>query len=829
MKKKLMILVSFILVFTLVFVACGKTTEDFTAGSTTDRRGGWLDQVTMTLVTGESAVTQIQSGAIDIYADSLASKEDLLAINNAGLEKSTQFGLFYELTFNPVGPTFDVTGKLNPFSNMKIREAMNWLVDRDYINQEVYGGGSIPKYLPITAGLPDYAKYVEMARAIESQYAYDMAKAEEVISAEMETLGATKVDGKWNHNGEVVELIFLIRNDSDGTRLPIGDYVSDQLEAIGFTVDRQYKTSSEAAPLWILGDPQDGTWHLYTGAWSVTGMDRDVGDNFEFFYSQASGMSFYPLWQAYNLEGEVYDICTTLATNDFTTMEERADLFQIAIDETIKYSYRIWLIDGASYSFWDTDVITSYDMAAGVDVSAMTPFTIRFKDVEGGNLNWGTSDLLVDPPNPVSGSNWTYDHQWQNFTQDYATLGNPFTGLPMKQRIEKAEIVIETGLPVAKTYDWVDLTFQDTITVPTDAWGDWDVENQVFKTIGELYPEGLTARRKSTVTYPETLFDDVRWHDGSYLSVADFVMGMIMTFDPGMEGSAIYDSSMTANLDSFMSTFKGMKIVSESPLVIEYYSDTYYMDAEMNIAAFWPDYGYGQAGWHQIAISNLSDAAGELAYSANKSTENEIEWMSYVGGPSLEILSKYNTQAQTDSYIPYAATLGKYVTAADAAARYANLGAFYAERGHFYIGVGPYILDKVLAVENTITLVHNPNYVDYSDKWAELSEPKMASIEIDGKTSVSAGKAVTYDVLVTYKGAAYQDKEIDNVKYLLYDATGEVYEVGQAVFVKDGKYEIELSAETTSALGTGACKLEVAVVAIPVSVPSFEILEFVTE
>jgi len=828
MKKKLMILVSFVLVFTLVFAACG-TTSNTGAGSTTDRKGGWLDQITMSLVTGESAVTQIQAGGIDIYADSLASKEDLLAINNAGLEKSTQFGLFYELTFNPVGPTFDATGKLNPFSSMKVREAMNWLVDRDYINQEVYGGGSIPKYLPITAGLPDYAKYVEMARAIESKYAYDMAKAESVISAEMEAMGATKVDGKWNYNNEPVELIFLIRNDSDGTRLPIGDYVSDQLEAIGFTVDRQYKTSSEAAPLWILGDPQDGAWHLYTGAWSVTGMDRDVGDNFEFFYSQASGMSFYPLWQAYDLDEKTSEICTTLATNDFSTMAERADLFQIAIDETIKYSYRIWLIDGASYSFWDNDVITSYDMAAGVDVSAMTPFTIRFKDVEGGNLNWGTSDLLVDPPNPISGSNWTYDHQWQNFTQDYATLGNPFTGLPMKQRIDKAEIVIETGLPVDKTYDWVDLKFADTITVPTDAWADWDAKNQVFKTVGDVYPEGATARMKSTVYYPESLFDDVAWHDGSTFSVADFVMGMIMTFDPAMEDSAIYDESMVANLESFKSTFKGFKIVTESPLVVEYYSDTYYMDAEMNIVSLWPSYGYGQAGWHQIAVGNLADAAGELAYSADKSTANEIEWMSYIGGPSLEVLEKYNTQAQQSSYIPYEATLGKYITAEEAATRYTNLAAFYAEHGHFYLGVGPYILDKVMAVENTITLVHNPNYVDFSDKWSELSEPKMAAIEIDGKTSIKAGKAVTFDVLVTYKGAAYKDEEIDTVKYLLYDSTGEVYKVGQAELVKDGKYKVELDADTTSALGTGACKIEIAVVAIPVSVPSFEVLEFVTE
>ena len=57
-------------------------------------------------------------------------------------------------------------------------------------------------------------------------------------------------DGKWQFNGKPVTLIFLIRPDGDGTRKPMGDYVANQLETVGFTVDRQYKTSSEAFPIW---------------------------------------------------------------------------------------------------------------------------------------------------------------------------------------------------------------------------------------------------------------------------------------------------------------------------------------------------------------------------------------------------------------------------------------------------------------------------------------------------------------------------------------------------------------------------------------------------
>ena len=68
--------------------------------------------------------------------------------------------------------------------------------------------------------------------------------------------------GNGSIKGKPVTLIFLIRPDGDGTRKPMGDYVANQLETVGFTVDRQYKTSSEAFPIWLGTTAADGQWHL---------------------------------------------------------------------------------------------------------------------------------------------------------------------------------------------------------------------------------------------------------------------------------------------------------------------------------------------------------------------------------------------------------------------------------------------------------------------------------------------------------------------------------------------------------------------------------------
>jgi peptide/nickel transport system substrate-binding protein len=842
MSKKLFAVLS-LLVLAGMLVACGTTeveetevvvepTEEVEVTEVvteepvpaTTRVGGWLDQVAMSVVSADAAVTQISAGAIDLYAGGLATPQDLAAIEEAGLSRSDQFGLFYEITFNVAGPIFDGTGKLNPFSDQKIREAMNWLVDRNYINQEVYGGASVPKWVPVVAGFPDYPKFVDTIRPIEAYYAYDMEKAQTVIGEQMVALGAELVDGKWNYNGEPVTLIFLIRTDSDGTRVPIGDYVANQLEAIGFTVDRQYKTSSEASPLWVLGNCMDGLWHLYTGAWGSSAISRDDGNNFQFYYTTQSAYSFSDLWQRYVVPEELNAVSEALANATYTTLEERADYFEQALWGFVEQSFRIWLIDGKAFTPWQTNVSVAYDLSAGVDINALWPYTLRFIDQEGGTLKWGNSDLFVDPPNPVAGSNWTYDAQWQNATRDYGVIPNPFTGVPLPQRIERAEVTVLDTLPVTKTYDYVDLQVASEIAVPADAWIDWDPVAQTFIPAGD----GVTAKVKSVVYYPENLFT-ITWHDGSPLTVADFVMLMIMTFDPGYEASAIYDEAQAAVVESFKSTFKGFRITSTDPLVIEYYTDTWFIDAEYNIYSMWPYYGYGEAPWHTIAIGNKADAALELAYSADKSDANEIEWMSFIAGPSLEILSAKLAEAAAESYIPYAPTMGTYVTAEEAAARYANLAAFYETYGHFWVGTGPYILDDVFSVEKTLTLTHNPNYIDLADKWAIFAEPMLAEVAVDGAGRVTIGEEATFDVFVTYKGEPYAGTDISFVKYMVFDAEGTLVLVGEAEFVADGQYLVTISAEDSAALAAGANKLEVAVAPIPVAIPSFGTFEFVTE
>src|SRR5690606_33111988 len=151
---------------------------------------------------------------------------------------------------------------------------------------------------------------------------------------------------------------------------------------------------------------------------------------------------------------------------------------------------------------------------------------------------------------------------------DWGVISDPYTGLSLGKLVQKAELTAQEDLPNRQTNDWVTLEFVQDIPVPEDAWADWDAVNQKFITVGEKFPVGMTSKTKSVVYYTPELWNTT-WHDGSKMDVADFVMNMILSFDPGKKDSPIYDESLVPSLETFLTHFKGVRIVSTDPHALE--------------------------------------------------------------------------------------------------------------------------------------------------------------------------------------------------------------------------------------------------------------------
>ena len=852
LRNRLFFVMGLLVIASMILSACGGATPATTATEApaaateapaaateapvpteppTTRHGGWLDEIDYSVVDAQSATTQIDAGATDLFSYGLAA-DKLAEIKDAGLCYTQSYGTYYSFLFNP--SVFSDTTRLNPFSNLKIREATNWLVDRNYINQEVYAGGALPKFLPLTTQLVDYTGVIDVARGLEAYYAYNFDKGKEVIVAEMEAMGATVgADGKFMYNDAPVTLTFLIRNDGDGTRLTMGNYFATQLESVGFTIDRQEKKSSELSPIWIGSTPSDGQWNLYTGGWGSSGLNRDEKSIFQEMYLPTSAQGI-PLFLDNQSDPAFIEAGDALANGAFTTLEERHDLMVKALPLALQDSLQTWIVDLQTYAPFNCDLKVSADVGAGVETTFMGPYNLRFAGVEGGAVKNGSTDtFFADPWNPVDGANWVGSSWIQNATASRAFMPDPYTGLAWPLRAEKADVVAQTGLPIGTNLDWVNLSFEDTITVPADAWVDWNAETQTFITAGEKFPDGLTAKTKSVVYYPADMYETVKWHDGSAISAADFVMGMIMNFDRSKEASAIYDADTVGNFEAFLSHFKGVQIISTDPLVIATWDDNYFADAELDVTGWWPGspaYGYGEGPWQVVAVGNMADGAGELAWSTGKSALKEVDWMSFIGGPSLEILAKDLDTAIAETTIPYAPTMSAYVTAEEATARYANLKAWYAEKGHFWVGTGPYYLDKVDLNGFTAVVKNNPEFPDLADRWSAFGTPPMGEVALDGPAQVKIGEETVFTATLTNRnsGEAYPTADVKELKFLLYNDKGETVYVGAGVASADeGVFTLTIPADVSAKLVAGTGKIEAAGVLVPVAIPAFTSLEYV--
>jgi peptide/nickel transport system substrate-binding protein len=798
-----------------------------------DHTGAWFDTIVVVEEpSADAAVRRMEVGDIDIYMFAIAQPDTANAIaNSPALKSVTAFGNYDELSFNPAGPVFEGTGKLNPFAVATVREAMNWLVDREYISQELYGGMAAPRFFPINNASNDYALYADTAKALERKYAHNKETAEAIITSEMEALGAEKVGGLWQYEGEPVEIILLIRTED--TRRLIGDYVGVLLEDLGFTVVRDYKTAAEAGPIWLSGEPRDGLYHIYTGGWISTAVPRDLGTNFAYFYTDMGRSE--NMWQQYVNDPEYYEIARKLDNNDFRNMEERGELFRRALELSMLESYRVWLVDRAPVYGMRSEVIVGSDLYGGPSGSWMWQNTLRREGEVGGSFTLGTPSILTQPWNPLDGSNWIFDQMLVRGTGEAAHKPDLYTGLYWPNHFERAEVFVEEGLPVTKTLDWVSLEFVPSIPVPEDAWVDWDAAEQRFITAGELEEAPAPAAARVVVYYPDDLYETVTWHDGSAFSIGDVVMAMILTLDRGKEDSVIYDASKTPALTSFLSSFKGVRILSEDPLVIETYTDNYQLDAELNVAPggslvhnWWPHYSQGSGAWHNLALGVFAEEKELGTFSPTKATALEVDRFSYVAGPTVDILKAELDAAQEEGLLPYAATLSEFISADEIATRYSNLQEWHRSRGHLWIGTGPYFVQRAFPVEGTVILQRYAAYPFAADRWDRFAEPIIPLVEVEGPARVTAGSAESFDVYVTFHDEPYAVDDINEVKYLVFDATGELAYVGTADPVENGLWQVNLTSDVTGDLPEGSTLLEVVVVSKLVALPVSETITFVT-
>ena len=800
--------------------SAGRAGDRGAPGDPADRRGALVDQIVFTQESDVGKVTGlIETGTHHVFGQGVSSTTVFQRLRDS--ERATYelaYGSSMELTVNPAGPHF-ANGDLNPFHVREIREALQWLINRRYVAEELYSGLAVPRFLPLNTVFPDYARLADVARALELRYQHDPDRAARVIRDEMERIGAQHNGARWIYQGQPVRVSVLIRTED--ARKRVGDYVANLLEDLGFRVERLYRTAEEASRIWIAEDPNAGRWHLYTGGWVSTVINRDLADNFSYYYTPRGRPE--PLWQVYTPDPEFDEIADRLQRRDYADWDERQALMTRALEMAMEDAVRIWVVDQLNVLPHSRDVELAVDLAGGIAGSRLWPYTIRFRDRVGGTVVFAVPNLLTEPWNPVAGSNWIFDTMIMRALGDVELIPDPFTGLYWPQRIERAEVTVQQGVPVIRSHDWLTLDTVEHLAVPADTWIDWDPDAARFVTVGERHPEGITARTRTRVHYEQGYLDR-HWHDGSRLSLADLVLPWILTFERAAEGSPLYDPSHVPNFEVFKRHFRGWRIVSRDPLIIEVYSDQIYPDAETIVAARAPSV----SPWHTLALGIRAESAGDLAFSTNKADRMRVTWMSLVAGPSLTVLDRHLEAALSADFIPFRQTLAGFVADGEATERYRALGDWREERGHFWVGDGPFYLHSVHALERALVLRRFDGFPDRADKWLRFTRPAIPELELDGPLVVEAGESAEFTLRLNFDGEPYPLEAIESVQYLLFDGAGALAQRGELQAADGGLWRLQLEREDFSVLRPGANSLEIAVISRRVALPSFASHVFAT-
>lgn len=479
-------------------------------------------------------------------------------------------------------------------------------------------------------------------------------------------------------------------------------------------------------------------------------------------------------------------------------------------------SSRVWLVDQLNASARAVNVELASDLAGGLSGSWLWPYTLRYTDRIGGRMVFGTPGILTEPWNPVAGSNWINDQMMMRATDDPAMLPDPFTGLYWPQRIDSAEVTIQKDVPVIRTHDWLTLDTATEISVPEDAWVDWDSRAGRFIPVGERYPDGVTARTKVRLHYDKDLFQR-RWHDGSQLSMVDILLPWILSFDRAKEESPLYDVAHLPVFEAYQRHFRGFQIISSDPLVIDLYSNQIYPDAETIVAARAPS----PQPWHTLALGILAEQNGELAFSSNKADRQRVDWMSYVAGPSLGILERLLQQTQEHGLNLYPEVLGDVLSEREIATRFQALTEWYQQRRHFWIGSGPFYLHSTHPLEGSLVLRRFKDYPDPSDKWLRFARAEIPQLELEGPAIVHNGESANFDLSITFDGQPYDREAIETVQFLLFDGNSDLVHRGDMEWLSDEHWRVELDSNVIDRLGSGANSLELVVTSKRVALPIF--------
>ncbi len=567
--------------------------------------------------------------------------------------------------------------------------------------------------------------------------------------------------------------------------------MSYELERIGFKVSKDFGDLNKAFVNVYGSNPADLKWSFYTEGWGgrsafVKYDPVGLGQMYSPWFSNMPGFNDPSYWTYQN---EYLDAITQkIYTGNFSSAEERIDLFREATVEGVNESVRIFLaskIDQYIVNEKIDGIIN--DFGAGVP-TRFTPINAR---TDSDSLKIGVKQIYQGAWNPVMGISDIYSRQIWDTLYDPSVFKHPYTGDTFPIR---TDYVIETAGSDGK------------LDVPDDAII-WDPVLQSWRQVDS------NIQSVSKVTFDLTLS---KWHNGSPMDMNDVLHSLYFTIEWGseqQEDDKTFDTEFTPRASQTVQTLIAVRPLDEKTL--EVYVDYWHFDeAEIaDWASLW-----SSVPWELMTAMEQSVIDGKVSFSRSGAVSKSVNWLSLIVPNDAEIIKQYLIEFKDSGHVP-------------AALAYFNLGNNYfdsrydasikwiEENNHAVISNGPFYLQSYSPESRTITIraFVDESYPFEAGHWKEFENVKFPKIvQVDMPDVIKQGTILSVPIIT---------EDASKIDYFFTNNQGESVATGTQMLDSE-RTILTLTQEQTDKFGIGANDLKVFAVSESVLRPDIYSVSF---
>lgn len=740
------------------------------------RPGPAVDVVTFGAYNVDQAPLNVQNGDIDLYLFGLktAGAQSLEGVDTVRLIQAPASTL--SLILNPAPAN---EGELNPFSLPEVRLAMQYLVDREFIANDIYQGRALPM---LTSVSPlDYDQLTVFPVVSGLNIRHDPEYAAQLITEAMERAGAQRQNNVWTYNGNPITLKIVVRVEDE--RRDIGDLVRSNLEQLGFQVQPLYQQFGPATLTVYASDPRTFGWHIYTEGWGRGAPARydDAGVN-QFYapwLGQMPGWQEVGFWQYENQELD--DLGKRLYRGEFQSQEERDELYRQMVQIGLNESIRVWLVTALQSFPIRTEVqdLTEDLVSGPKNLWALRGASIPGRsDIKVGHL-WVWTERTTW--NPIGGFGDVYSVDIQRNLNDPPLVYHPFTGLPQPFR---ADFEVETAGP------------NDRMPVPEDAVL-WDAANDSWVPV----TPGTTAKSKVTFDYSRYL--QASWHHGPKITMADVIYPIAQGFEIAYDENKVQiETAIGITARPVLETIKGFRLISDTQ--IEVYVDYWHFEPGY-IAAYASPSGVSTPWEILAAMDDVVFEKRQGAYSDTAAARFNVPWLSLVTESDARLVLRSLREFKRRGTIPAGVfEIGgqTLVTEDEAVARYDACEEWFRNTNLLIIGNGPFQLTRYDPPAQFAQLdAFRAEGYPFTAADFRLGTPPRISIEPVTPPTINLGDPISVPVTVSGPGTL-------SLQYTLVDpAAGQVLATGFAEGGEGGAFTVNVDPNVSSGLFPGLYQL----------------------